>query len=101
LEPVHQPRIHTTIKFVNANSPNSGDTIYNNDYNNFAPSVGIAWNLPGLSAAPSCARYGINYTFAVDFLALNTNIGNVPGTILNTANPVSSYVSVQSLASSG
>src|SRR5207244_5884975 len=35
------PGALTTIKFVNANSPNPGDTIYNNDWNNFAPSIGI------------------------------------------------------------
>jgi hypothetical protein len=87
---------------VNANSPNPGDTIYNNDWNNFAPSVGIAYQVPWFKRSTILrAGYGINYTFAVDFLGLNTNIGNVPGTILNTANPVGSYVSVQTLASSG
>ncbi|MBZ5675158.1 MAG: TonB-dependent receptor [Acidobacteriia bacterium] len=92
----------TTIKFVNANSPNPGDTIYNNDWNNFAPSIGIAYQVPWFKRSTVLrAGYGINYTFAVDFLGLNTNIGNVPGTILNTANPVASYVSVQTLASSG
>ena len=92
----------TTIQFVNANSPNPGGTIYNNDNNNFGPSVGIAWALPWSKRSTVLrAGYGINYTFAVDFLSLNTNIGNVPGTILNTANPVSSYVSIQSLANSG
>ncbi len=92
----------TTIKFVNANSPNPGDTIYNNDWNNFGPSIGIAWQVPWFKRSTILrVGYGINYTFAVDFLALNTNIGNVPGTILNTANPVASYVNLQSLASSG
>ena len=96
------PGALTTINFVNANSPNPGDTIYNNDWNNFAPSAGIAWSLPWFKRSTILrAGYGINYTFTVDFLGLNTNIGNVPGTILNTANPVSNYVSVQTLASSG
>jgi len=68
-QPVHQPRSITTIKFVNANSPNSGDTIYNNDYNNFV----LRWVLPGTCPGSSAgtilrAVYGINYTFAVDFL---------------------------------
>jgi hypothetical protein len=92
----------TTIQFVNQNSPNPDSTIYNNDWNNFGPSAGIAWNLPWFNRSTLLrAGYGINYTFAVDFLGLNTNIGNVPGTILNTANPVSSYVNVQTLATSG
>ncbi len=92
----------TTIKFVNANSPNPDETIYNNDWNNFAPSIGIAYQAPWFKRNTVLrAGYGINYTFAVDFLGLNTNIGNVPGTILNTANPVSSYVNIQGLASSG
>jgi len=96
------PGALTTISFVNANSPNPGDTIYNNDWNNFAPSIGIAYQAPWFKRSTVLrAGYGINYTFAVDFLGLNTNIGNVPGTILNTTNPVASYVSVQTLASSG
>src|SRR5262249_11329428 len=92
-----------TIQFVNKNSPNEGETLYNNDRNNFAPSGGIAWQLPWFKRSTILrAGYGINYTFAVDFLALNGNIGNVPGTILNTANPVgSNYVSVSTLQSSG
>lgn len=96
------PGALTTIKFVNANSPNPDDTIYNNDWNNFAPSIGIAYQVPWFKRSTVLrAGYGINYTFAVDFLGLNTNIGNVPGTILNTANPVSSYVNIQGLAASG
>jgi len=92
----------TTINFVNANSPNPGDTIYNNDWNNFAPSIGIAYQVPWFKRSTVLrAGYGINYTFAVDFLGLNTNIGNIPGTVLNTTNPVASYVNVQTLASSG
>ena len=92
----------TTIKFVNANSPNPDETIYNNDWNNFAPSIGIAYQVPWFKRSTVLrAGYGINYTFAVDFLGLNTNIGNVPGTILNTANPVSGYVNIQGLAASG
>src|SRR5262249_26106617 len=75
--------------------------IYNNDYNNFAPSAGIAWSMPWFKRSTILrAGYGVNYTFAVDFLALNTNIGSVPGTLLSPANPVASYVSVASLASS-
>jgi Carboxypeptidase regulatory-like domain len=92
----------TTIKFVNANSPNPDETIYNNDWNNFGPSIGIAWQVPWFKRSTILrAGYGINYTFTVDFLGLNTNIGNIVGTTLNTANPVSNYVSVQTLASSG
>jgi hypothetical protein len=92
----------TTIKFVNANSPNPDDTIYNNDWNNFAPSIGLAYQVPWFKRSTVLrAGYGINYTFAVDFLGLNGNIGNVPGTTLNTANPIASYVSIQSLATSG
>jgi len=92
----------TTVKFVNANSPNPDDTIYNNDWNNFAPSIGIAYQVPWFKRSTVLrAGYGINYTFAVDFLGLNTNIGNVPGTVLNTNGSFAGYASLQTLASSG
>src|SRR5262249_41780998 len=38
----------TVIGFAGKASPNSGTLIYNNDLNNFAPSVGFSWNVPQL-----------------------------------------------------
>jgi hypothetical protein len=90
----------SVTEFVGNNSPNPGKLVYNNDWNNFAPSIGAAWNLPWFKKSTILrAGYGINYRGNVDFLAINTNIGNFPGQTLNTANPVSSYVDLTTVGS--
>lgn len=34
----------TQVQLVGNNSPNPGSKLYNNDWNNFAPAVGLSWN---------------------------------------------------------
>ena len=34
------------MEFVGPNSPNPKKTVYPNDYNNFGPAFGFAWNVP-------------------------------------------------------
>jgi hypothetical protein len=93
----------TTIEFTGPNSTNPGDTVYNNDNASFAPSIGISWQLPWFKKSTVLrAGYGINFVSPLpDFLAINANIGNLPGQTLNTTAPLNTYVSVQSLASTG
>ena len=94
----------TTIEFTGPNSPNPGDTVYNNDTKSFGPSAGISWELPWFKKHSTVLRagYGIDFVSPLpDFLAINANIGNLPGQTLNTTAPLNGYVSVASLASSG
>ncbi|HEV8416731.1 MAG TPA: carboxypeptidase-like regulatory domain-containing protein [Bryobacteraceae bacterium] len=91
----------TTTEFVGKDSANPGTTIYNNDWNNFAPSVGISWNLPWFKRDTILrAGYGINYAGNIDFLTLNTNIGNLPGQTLNVTYVPSSYLDLANVNSS-
>jgi hypothetical protein len=53
---------NTTIEFVGKNSPNPGTPWYNNDYNNFGPAVGFAWQVPWLGAGKTTVRGGYQIT---------------------------------------
>jgi hypothetical protein len=92
----------TTAQFVGPNSPNSGLGVYNNYWKALGPSVGIAWQLPWFKRATVIrAGYGINYIGNVDFLAVNTGIGNFPGQTLNTQYNASSFLNLASIGSAG
>jgi len=74
----------TVIGFAGKDSPNSGTLIYNNDLNNFAPSLGFSWNVPKLSRSTVVrGGYGVNYTGAPTFLQYSTVIGGAPGSSLS------------------
>jgi hypothetical protein len=85
----------TTTEFVGKDSANPDKLVYNNDRNNFAPSIGISWSLPWFKRDTVIrAGYGINYTGNVDYLTLNTNIGSLPGIALNQTTTPSSYLAL-------
>jgi hypothetical protein len=91
----------TQAQFVGPNSPNPNQGVYNNYWKDFGPSIGIAWNVPWVKNTVIRAGYGINYIGNVDFLTVNTGVGGFPGQTLNTSAPISGFVNVASLASSG
>ena len=70
----------TSTEFVGKASPQPGKLIYGNDWNNLAPSIGFAYNVPWLKSATVIrGGYGINYAGAPDFLSYSSNIANLPG----------------------
>ncbi|HEY1243135.1 MAG TPA: hypothetical protein VGF16_21375, partial [Bryobacteraceae bacterium] len=92
----------TIAEFVGPNSPNPGTGVYNNYWKAFGPSIGIAYQLPWTKRTTVIrAGYGINYVGNVDFLAVNTGIGNFPGQTLNTTATISSLVTLSTINSSG
>ncbi len=92
----------TTAQFVGPNSPNPGLSVYNNYWKAIGPSVGIAWQIPWLKRSTVIrAGYGINYIGNVDFLTVNTGVGNFPGQTLNTTYTPSTFLNVAGLATSG
>jgi len=52
----------TTVEFVGKNSPNPDTPWYNNDYNNFGPAVGFAWQVPWFGADKTTVRGGYQIT---------------------------------------
>jgi hypothetical protein len=92
----------TTAQFVGPNSPNPGLGVYNNFWKAFGPSIGFAWQLPWFKRSTVIrAGYGINYIGNVDFLAVNSGIGNFPGQTLNTQYNPSTYLNLASIGSAG
>ncbi len=89
----------STTEFVGKASPQPGKLIYGNDWNNFAPSFGFAYNLPWLKKSTVVrGGYGINYAGAPDFLSYSSNIANLPGFNLNVNAAPTGYVNLANSA---
>jgi hypothetical protein len=88
----------TTAQFVGPNSTNPDLGVYSNYWKAFGPSIGIAWQMPFKRSTVIRAGYGINYIGNVDFLTVNTGVGNFPGQTLNTSAPISTFTNLQTVA---
>jgi len=92
----------TTAQFVGPNSPNPGLGVYSNYWKAIGPSIGIAYQLPWIKRTTVIrAGYGINYVGNVDFLTVNTGVGNFPGQTLNTTYTPSTLQTLSTIGSSG
>ena len=69
----------TRIEFVGPNSPNPDKQLYNDDWNNFAPAVGLSWHIPYFGAGKTVLRmgYGVGYEKIPLFVVGNT-VGRRP-----------------------
>ena len=96
------------VQFVGKNSthPDVLTNLKGNDLNNFAPSVGLAWNVPWFGKGKTVIRsgYGISYEGALrDFIMVDSAIGAVPGINLTGSNNnglqqlVSAYTTIATL----
>jgi hypothetical protein len=67
--------------FIGPNSPNSGQSVYEKDLNNFGPAVGFAWQLPWLGKGKTTLRggYQLTYTPSARVSSLADTLGNPPG----------------------
>ena len=85
----------TTVELAGKHSPNPDVLVFSNDWNDFAPSVGLSWSLPWFTR-PTVLRggYGINYTGASSFLTYSAQIGNIPGSTLSVTQTPSTYLDV-------
>src|SRR5437016_3732951 len=88
----------TTAEFVGKNSTQPNKLLYNNDWNNFAPSVGFSWSLPwwGKEKTVLRAGYGWSYTGRPISGANSTNsitgvAGGLPGTFGGVGNGQLTY----------
>ena len=72
----------TDLQLAGRNSPNPDALFYNNDWDNFAPAVGISWSVPWFGKDKTVLRagYGINYHGAASYNAgLSLLTGNNQG----------------------
>jgi Carboxypeptidase regulatory-like domain len=96
----------TSVQFVGPHSPNSGKTVYPNDYNNFGPAVGFAWNVPWFGEGKTTVRGGYQVTFQGGgrFNAIQGALAFPPGSTLqqgnttNGGNLQNAYLDMTSLA---
>ena len=72
----------TDVQLAGKNSPNPDALFYNNDWDNFAPAIGISWSIPWFGQDKTVLRagYGINYHGAASYNAgLSLLTGNNQG----------------------
>jgi hypothetical protein len=70
----------TAIEFVGKGSPNSGRTWYPDDWNNFGPAIGFAWQLPWFGEGKTTVRGGYQMTYQINQSGNNIiQEINVPG----------------------
>ena len=96
----------TVLQFVGPNSPNSGKSVYNNDWNNFGPAVGFAWQLPWLGKDKTTLRggYQITYQGGSRFNTLEGPLTFPPGRAYQgsyTGDSTNPYIDLASLSRPG
>src|SRR5215475_409186 len=74
----------TQVQFVGKNSPHPGlgVNLKGDDYRDFAPAIGLSWNVPWFGKEKTVLRagYGINYPGALrNFITVDNTVGTVPG----------------------
>jgi hypothetical protein len=55
----------TKSAYVGKNSPNSSSPWYENDYNNFGPAIGFAWEVPWFGQGKTTLRGGYQVTYQI------------------------------------
>src|SRR2546425_1044574 len=75
----------TTLEFVGPGSPNPGKSVYKNDWNNFGPAVGFAWQVPWFGKDKTTVRGGYQITFqgGSRFNTLEVPLTFPPGRVYN------------------
>ncbi|MBI2149256.1 MAG: hypothetical protein HYU27_01450 [Acidobacteria bacterium] len=91
----------TTVEFVGKNSPNPGKLLYQNDWNNFAPAVGLSWSLPWGGQDKTVLRAGYGAAYGGRFaggggLGVDINVGLAPS-LNHFANHATTEVSEMTL----
>jgi hypothetical protein len=70
----------TVDQFVGKNSPHPNTQLYRDDYNNFAPSVGLSYSLPWLGKDKTVLRMGYGWAFTGGALkSANTILDSIAG----------------------
>lgn len=73
----------TVFEYVGKDSPNPDKTYYPNDFNNFGPAVGFAWQVPWFGAGKTTVRGGYQMTYNAGQVFNAVNQENlVPGSTL-------------------
>lgn len=88
----------TNVELTGRNSPNPDRQIYNDDYNNFAPAIGIAYNLPWFGENKTVIRAGFGMGYERNSLRnFDVVAGDQPGLRVVNNFRQGSYLSLQTL----
>jgi len=91
------PATLTQIEFVGPNTPNPKKVVIPNDYKNFGPAVGFAWQVPWFGRGMTTVRGGYQITYGGAGRSggqLDTLLGSAPG----VANAASTQVTDPNIA---
>jgi hypothetical protein len=93
----------TSVEFVGKNSPKPGTPWYPNDWNNFGPAIGFAWQVPWFGAGKTTIRGGYQMTYNAGQVSnAITQENNVPSSTLNATyagDSVNTYLDLTKVAS--
>ena len=84
---------------VGKNSPHPEQLAYANDWNNFAPAIGMAWSIPyfGQDKTVLRAGYSITYPRSTNLSNVDTNVGAGTGTSAVASFRSGSYINLASI----
>jgi hypothetical protein len=88
----------TQVQLVGKNSPNPNAQIYNDDWNNFAPVVGLSWSLPWFGKDKTVLRAGYSVSYQRSGLrVIDVVSGDEPGLNLDLAFATNQYFDLSRL----
>jgi hypothetical protein len=89
----------TTVQLVGKNSPNPGSQLWNNDWTDFAPAVGLSWALPYFGENKTTLRMGYGWGYErSSFRMVDVIAGDLPGLRVVTTSQSGSYLNLASTA---
>jgi hypothetical protein len=72
------------LEFIGPNSTNPDKTVYPNDWNNFGPAIGFAWQVPWFGEGLTTVRGGYQVTFQTrGFSTIEGALSSAPGATYN------------------
>jgi len=97
------PNLLTTPQFVGPGTANPDKGLYRNDYNNWGPAVGFAWDVPWFGTGKTNVRGGYQMTFSGGgrLVLIDNNVFSNPGfqNIPTTAGPTTGLFDLKNLPS--
>jgi hypothetical protein len=86
--PSCDPSLLTALQYVGPGSDHSDQQVVRNDWHNFGPAIGLAWQIPWFGAEKTTLRAGFGITYGIGSrfsTAIENVIGNVPGAATSAA----------------